>query len=77
MQDPTPSPQRPIVLRLPRPNWLTLALLLIAITAVVQTFQLSRLKSAGASTTGAAASTTTTPSSGGSSSALPSQVGGC
>lgn len=65
-------------LQIPKPNWQVTALMLIALIAAFQTFQLARLKgnvTAKASAATTTASTSASPSS--ADSGLQSQVGGC
>lgn len=65
-----------LTLRIPKPNWQVTALILIALIAGFQTFQLARLKgNVTAKAVAASAPAAATPSS--SSSGLQSQVGGC
>lgn len=75
-----PDP-KPIMLRIPRPNWQVTALLLITVIAGFQTVELLRLKGQLTPKASAAASTsasTAAPSSqSGSTSDLQGQVGGC
>ncbi len=70
-----------LTLRIPKPNWQVVALLLVALIAGFQTFQLARLKNNVSAKTVAA---TTAPQASGAtaststaSSDLQSQVGGC
>lgn len=77
-QPPTgPENARTFTLRVPKPNWQVTALILIAVIAAFQSWQLGRLK--GTVTAEAAspstAAATTAPAAG--NSGLQSQVGGC
>lgn len=74
------SPAKPagLTLRIPKPNWQVTALILIALIAGLQTFQLIRLKgsiTANASTAPSGAGATTTGAS--NDADLQAQVGGC
>lgn len=75
------SPAGTITLRLPKFNWQIGALILIALVAGFQTFQLARLKGAvtvrPASAAPAAGASSTAPASGGSDNGLQGMVGGC
>lgn len=75
---PEPEPNRSFTLRIPKPNWQVIALILIAVIAGFQTIQLARLKGNVTAKVSAATTTAPTPAaSAGSDSGLQSQVGGC
>lgn len=79
-EQPTERPAA-FTLRIPKPNWQVSALLLIALIAGFQTFQLVRLKNSVSAKT--VATSTAAPTSSGSTSSsaagsdLQAQVGGC
>lgn len=88
LKEPAPSTTAPagesprsITLQIPKPNWQLTALLLVALIAGFQTFQLLRLKGSvsakTAAATPAATSAAASSSSSTDSSGLQSQVGGC
>lgn len=70
-----------LTLRIPKPNWQVIALLLVALIAGFQTFQLTRLKNnvsaKTVATTTAPPANSATASTSAASSDLQSQVGGC
>lgn len=66
-----------ITLRLPKINWQIGALILVAVIAGFQTFQLARLKGAVSIKSASASPAVAAPAAGGSSQGLQGMVGGC